>query len=209
MGIFLGENKKKLTFKRAYLGNTLKYKSTKQIIIESDGSNSAGAFRYSYDGITWHGNTIPAAFWDICYKDGYFYATSRASVSVLYRSNDMINWVEVTKDSNKKGILPRYFVSNKNGFIGFNTMFADSININYSSNGTTWNYTKSTDSNKLKLYRIYDFNNVIIYTGKGGMFYKTKDEPLSEMIKSCHFTKIDGTEYSSDTSLALSFYRLL
>lgn len=208
MGIFLGENKKKLTFKRAYLGNTLKYKSIKQIMLAS---SSASILDYSYDGITWQRLTITttdSSFFDITYKDKYFYAVSTKDVDV-YKSSDLITWNKIAEGNTATYNTPISFISNKNGFIGFNTIPANSVNINYSSNGTTWNYTNSKDSNKVNLHRIYNFNNIIIFTSKCGLFYKTKDEPLSEMIKPCNFTKIDGTEYSSDKSLALSFYRLL
>lgn len=193
--------------KRAYLGNTLKYKSTKQIMLAY--IIGASALKYSYDGITWQTLTITGSdFLDITYKDKYFYAVSTQGTGV-YRSADLVTWNKIATGNTNTGNVPISFISNKNGFIGFNTTFASSVNINYSSNGTTWNYIKSTDSNKLDLYRIYNFNNIIIFTGKCGLFYKTKDEPLSEMIKSCHFTKINGTEYSSGTSLSLSFYRML
>ena len=172
-------------------------------------SISASALKYSYDGITWQtSTTTDSNFLDITYKDKYFYAVSTQGTGV-YRSADLVSWNKIATGNTNTGNVPTSLISNKNGFIGFNTTFAGSVNMNYSSNGTTWNYIKSTDSNKLDLYRIYNFDNIIIFTGKCGLFYKTKDEPLSEMIKSCHFTKIDGTEYSSDTSLSLSFYRML
>lgn len=201
--IYIGNKK----VKKAYLGNILKYKSTKQVMISVEDYGIS----YTYDGINWvqvtnispNGQTL-----DITYYNGYFYLTNGGN-RILQRSSNLTNW-ETISTASKSEIykLPHQLIHDGIRFIGGKTGMNNRFVLNNSLDGIDWEYQTTTKQYYVdNLNRIYNFNGITLFAFDWGIMYKTQNEEATKLPTFCNFTRLDGSTYIiGDTDSHMAFW---